>query len=133
MAVNHQNLSTNLQRILRQYHEDITEDAHLAAKTTAEGAIDKIKASAEFGGQGLYLRSLKLRQEQGRRVYNFKYIIYAAAPHYRLTHLLENGHRIVSKNGVEHGRSRDFPHWIYGHRFVQDKFPEILRDLIERR
>lgn len=133
MAVNHQNLSTNLQRILRQYHEDVTEDAHAAAKTTAEGAIDKIKASAQFRGRGTYLGSLKLRQEQGRTVYKFKYIIYAAAPHYRLTHLLENGHRIVSKNGVEHGRSRDFPHWIYGHRFVQDKFPEILRDLIERR
>lgn len=133
MAANHRNLSTNLQHILRQYQEDVTEQAHTAAKTTAEGAIVKIKSSAQFRGRGTYLGSLKLRQEQGRRVYKFKYIVYAAAPHYRLTHLLENGHRIVTRKGVEVGRSRDFPHWVHGHRFVQEKFPEILRDMIEGR
>ena len=55
-----------------------------------------------------------------------KRVIYVKDPHYRLTHLLENGHAL--RTG---GRTRRFPHFADGQAFVDENGEKILTKKLE--
>lgn len=122
--------SMDLRRILNQYQEDVTADAMRAAKEVAEESVQVIKNAATFGGTGAYLSSLDVLQEQGRTPYEFKFIVHSYMP--QLTHLLENGHKIVKK-GFTVGQTRKFPHWTEGQKYIAEKLPQRIAELVERR
>lgn len=120
-----QDFSARLSEMLQQYSDDISAKAAEAAEQTAKETVRHIKSAAQFGGTGKYVRSLKIKNTAERRHGNFKFTVYSAAPYYRLTHLLENGHAIVKK-GIKVGETRSFPHWAAGQDFVVRRFPELL-------
>ena len=73
-----------------------------AAKKAADYTVRELKAKSPKGATGRYAKSWKTKaQDGGQVVYNDK--------HYRLTHLLENGHDIVH-DGKKVGRAKAYPH-----------------------
>lgn len=91
--------------------------------------MDKeIRAHAVFRrGSGAYLKAFQIKtvfeDEQNKRVrWQVK------APHYRLTHLLEYGHRIVDRNHRLHGTTKPIPHIAYGEALAQKRLPELIEE-----
>lgn len=109
-------------RITIDQFEECVEETLLAyARDTQEGVVEAVhesavtvasevqKAITEAGIQGTeYKNSIEVRDEKGRM--KGKSIVWSPA-HYRLTHLLENGHNLVYFGHDTNKRTRAFPHW----------------------
>ena len=90
-------LLVNINKVLAQYTSDVNMTIQSVVDTTARDAAQKLRAtSPRAPGGGDYAKSWAVKKERGRAV------VYSRAPHYRLTHLLENGHDIV-RNGKKIG------------------------------
>ena len=89
---------------------------------------DEIKAHAVFRrGSGAYVKAFQTKtvfeDEQNKRVrWQVK------PPHYRLTHLLERGHRIVDVNHRLHGTTKPIPHIAYGEALAERRLPELIEE-----
>lgn len=92
---------------------------HKTAEETAE-----IVAAAAPVRTGAYSRSITYGEPKrsGRK---YTETVYADAPHYRLTHLLERPH--ATRNG---GRTRAFPHWSTGEEGIIPRFIKNLKELL---
>lgn len=92
---------------------------HKTAEETAE-----IVAAAAPVRTGAYKGSITYGEPKrsGRK---YTETVYADAPHYRLTHLLERSH--ATRNG---GRSAAFPHWKNGASDLIARFIKNLKELL---
>lgn len=83
-------LLVNINKVLAHYTSDVNMVIQSVVETTARDAAQKLRAtSPRAPGGGEYAKSWAVKKERGRAV------VYSRPPHYRLTHLLENGHDIV--------------------------------------
>lgn len=87
-AIDYSKLSSEVQKALESYQEDIQEIVTEEAKKAAQGAITELKETSPKL-TGAYSKDWKSKTEAGRR--STKTTVYNAK-HYRLTHLLEFGH-----------------------------------------
>lgn len=73
--------------------------------------------------KGAYRRSwtCKIEKERGK----FTVTVYVKGKHYRLAHLLENGH--LNRDGTT--RSKEFPHISIANKHAQEKIDKLLEDL----
>jgi hypothetical protein len=94
-----------LQEFLDQLGIDIDENMKVCTEMAAKGAVKQLKRSSRAAfGNGPYAKSwAKKKTRDG-------WVVYSRAPHYRLTHLLENGHYVVDRNGVMRGYKEGKPH-----------------------
>ena len=96
-----------------------------AAKQAADITVKRLKSTSPKGATGRYAKSWKAKaQDGGQVVYNEK--------HYRLTHLLENGHDIVS-NGKKVGHAKAQPHIKPAEQEGIETFEAIVRYEFDRR
>lgn len=87
-----------LQEFLDQLGIDIDEEMTVCTEMAAKGAVKQLKRSSrEAFGNGPYAKSWSRKKTADG------WVVYSKAPHYRLTHILENGHEVVDRNGVSHG------------------------------
>lgn len=117
MEIDH--LAAAIQAELAKYSEEVSETVDKAVEKVAKDTAEDIRenASAAFGGTGAYARSWAQKKQGKIRV------VYSKAPHYRLSHLLENGHAKVNGGRVP-GRPHISP--------AADKAAKELPRLIER-
>lgn len=95
-----------------------------AAKTAADSTAKLLKSTSPKQS-GKYARGWKVKaQDGGYVVYNDK--------HYRLTHLLENGHDVIV-NGKKVGRAKAYPHIKPAEQEGIKDFEQEVRKQIERR
>ena len=111
-------------KALTEYSEEVAEDVDRAAKKTARQTARELRSgSATPERHGDYKKSWSSK-EQGKA----DYVVYAKAPHYRLTHLLEKGH--AKRNGK--GRTKAFPHIGPAEDRAVAMFEQELKREIER-
>jgi hypothetical protein len=112
--------------MLSRYTEDITIGIQKIAGDVGKETKDKVKEGiATQGIKGSkYKKSWTVKVEKGREFVHVT--VHASKPHYRLTHLLENGH--ATRDG---GQTRKFKHIAPASEFAKAEFKARVEKLIE--
>lgn len=92
-----------INRILAQYTNDVNKDVDAVMKEGAQNASKTLQRESP-ADEGDYAKSWSWKQEKKTG----NYVVYNK-DHYRLTHLLENGHDIVAW-GKKVGHVKAHPH-----------------------
>lgn len=113
-----------------EYTEEIRETVeegiiYIGQEATAEiRAIAPVyEGSNKNTSKGAYKRSWTYRVDRERGKINVT--VHAKSPHYRLTHLLENGH--LNRDGTT--RSKAIPHISIVNNLAEKKVDKLLEDL----
>lgn len=117
-------LLVNINKVLAQYTSDVNMTIQSVIDTTARDAAQKLRAtSPKAPGGGDYAKSWAVKKERGRAV------VYSRAPHYRLTHLLENGHDVV-RNGKKVGHVNPQVHIKPVEEWTQEEIQKRLEEAL---
>lgn len=107
--------------ILKEYADDVYDDVKDIVDDVTVEALGILKDAAPVGKgkrAGEYKKALK-KKKVSETPTNKTNVLYAEAPHYRLTHLLENGH--ATRNG---GSTEPQEHFGKADKFINDELPE---------
>lgn len=125
------NLAEAINEEVAKYGKAIKEETKKLIRDAGKRALEETKARAPVR-TGDYQKSIRVTYNQKEAGVistgeSAGYaLIYAQAPHYRLTHLLENGHAL--RQG---GRARAFPHWSYGEQAAEETLDQLPKRLEE--
>lgn len=126
-AIPPEQLPTALSTILLEWADNQEKIFFEAIDEAGEACIKKIEEGLWQGhgvNTGNYRKSFRLASEQPEK--HHKYVTwYAEAPHYRLTHLLENGH--LTRDGMR--RTKPVKHIKYGRQIAEQVLEERLAGL----
>ena len=111
---------------LEEYAGLVGADVDVAVDKTAKDAMKKVAKGGDFKGTGAYRKSIAQKKLKGSSLIRRR-VVYARAPYYRLTHLLEYGH--ATANG---GRTRAFPHWEPAEEQAATEFVNTLKEELNR-
>ncbi|MCL2517992.1 MAG: hypothetical protein FWF15_05460 [Oscillospiraceae bacterium] len=110
---------------LKDYSDDVAEGTHKAVDKVSKMVMAEINANITFQQRtGDYVKSFSIKKSFEDK-YNKRNTWHVKAPHYRLTHLLEHGHR--TRNG---GMTRAFPHIKYGAELARRELPALMEKVI---
>lgn len=101
-VINCEQLAVEIQKQLKEYTEDIRENVWETAINVSGKAVKKLKA-------GSPKRTGKYAKNWTRSTDNFGVVIHEKGEEYRLTHLLEKGHQLMS-GGRKVGEVQAKPH-----------------------
>lgn len=123
-------LEAAVSKALSEYFDGIKEATDEAVTKVAKSTVKEIRKNAKDQfprGTGEYAKSWAQRKANGKD-YKIKptRVVYSKAPHYRLTHLLENGHAKV--NG---GRVPGRPHIAPAEQKAQQELEREIQSWIE--
>lgn len=129
-SINIDQLADEVVKALEDFRDitvDVMKDAvDRTAKETVEDIRGNIESSGIKGG-GKYRKSWAAKKDAGARGrYAYAKVVYARAPHYRLTHLLEHGHAKISG-----GRVPAYPHVKTAEESAQERLAQYIKDGIE--
>lgn len=120
-------LDKAIKKILDEYGDEVKQTLDETTKAVSTKGKNKVKDAAPVGVRnGKYKKSISLKKTKGD-LNTVEYKIYAKAPEYRLTHLLEKGHAI--HNGT--GRTKKYPHWSKGQEYIEENFEKEFKERIE--
>ncbi|HAO61552.1 MAG TPA: hypothetical protein DCQ90_06450 [Erysipelotrichaceae bacterium] len=111
---------------LESYSQDVADVCKLEVDKVAAEVNAEIKAHVTFEEPtGKYVKAFRIKTTEDTK-FNKTNVWHVAKPHYRLTHLLENGHAL--RNG---GRSKAFPHIAYGEILAKKRLVQLMKGAIE--
>lgn len=120
------NISKQLQEILKNYSDEVVEVTTRTLSEVGDHAVERLHTAGDFRNRsGKYRRSFTKTTEEGRTFTGV--IVHARPPHHRLTHLLENGHRV----GKTDKRTRAYPHISIVNDEAQDEAVKKIIEAIE--
>lgn len=124
-------LSKEITDILNSYSDEVREVVDATTQQEGYKAVSRVKRAIDGAGikGNKYKKSIAAKSEKGR-LYN-TVTIHARAPHYRLTHLLENGHVIRNKYGT-YGRTKARPHWEVAEKETVEAYTESIISAVEK-
>lgn len=114
----------------REYAEAITEKVGEGIENIGMETVREVKELSPVSDgndksipKGAYRRSWTCKIEKNRG--KFTATVYVKGKHYRLAHLLENGH--LNRDGTT--RSREFPHISIANEHARKKVEKLLEEL----
>lgn len=116
-----------------EYSEEVIEAVDAATWETANKAKNQVIKNIDSAGinSRKYKKAISARTFKEGRIGTQTGLVFVKAPHYRLTHLLENGHVIKNANG-SYGRTKARPHWEPAQKKLETDYPNAVRDKIEK-
>ncbi len=124
MAVEIGKLSDALVEELKKYTMYVAQRVKDAADETANELLTNIRREAPKR-TGKYKRAMSIKTKS-ETAYEKRNIWYVKKPRYRLTHLLENGHR--NRNS---GFTRAYPHIRDKEQAAKELFEEKVKEIIK--
>lgn len=121
--INIDQLANEIAEGLKEYSQDVVEKVNISSEHIGKEAVKKLKGTSPKK-YGDYAKSWTMKTEPEVGQPN-KRIIHVKKPHYRLTHLLENGH--VKANG---GRVEAIPHIRPAEQEVIKQFTQEVEEAI---
>lgn len=89
-------LSNQITRAIEQYSDNVKTDIAAGMKDVASEALTRVKAGSPYR-TGKYRRGWKITEKNAAGVVGFE--VHQSSRQARLTHLLEDGHRMRNKKG----------------------------------
>lgn len=115
-----------MKQTFKKFGTVTTEDVSVAAKYAAKEALQTLRDTTPYkSGTGKYKRSFTAETAY-RDTYSYGMRIGARGPYYRLTHLLEKGHRLRGGSG----KTRSYPHIAPAQEAADKAFEEKIKELI---
>lgn len=121
-------LESSLQEFLDEFGRDCTEAMAKVVKQTSSDLAKDLKSSSPVR-TGKYASSWKSKKT-GENLGNVEYTVYSTKP--GLPHLLEFGHRKVSRSGRVLGTTPAKPHIASAAERAEENFEKHLREAIEK-
>lgn len=115
-----------MKQTFKKFGTVTTEDVSVAAKYAAKEALQTLRDTTPYKSRtGNYKRSFTAETAY-RDTYSYGMRIGARGPYYRLTHLLEKGHRLRGGSG----KTRSYPHIAPAQEAADKAFEEKIKELI---
>lgn len=108
-------ISKDLAKIMADYTDSVKQEINEIVDDVGNEATAMLKGKAprkKGKGGGKYRRSITV--ELNKKDGNSGFTVFAKAPHYRLTHLLESGHRTRLKTGQYGTKAHTSPQPHFG-------------------
>jgi len=116
---------------LKQYTDSVTQGVLKAVEEAANEAVPQLKAASpvkKYGkNAGRYAKNWKAEKRTGSTSTRLLYSVHNRTD-YQLTHLLEHGHKIIGRDGKQHGFVAARPHIAQ----VNEATQKSLQEKIER-
>mgnify|MGYP006883348967 CR=1 FL=1 len=115
-------LDSTVSAVLEEYSSEVYAATCRAVDTTAKAADREIRRHITFRDRtGDYRRAFSMRKTGNKGTSTYMKTWYVKDPHWRLTHLLENGHK--NRDG---SWTRGYPHIVYGDKLAQGMLQEEI-------
>jgi hypothetical protein len=124
-AIRPDQLVDEIMRVLRDYTSDVVDGINVAGDQIAKDGVKELKATSPKD-TGDYAKSWRVKR-QARPGQLSRFVVHVAAPHYRLTHLLEHGH---AKRGG--GRVAPKVHIAPVEKTLVDEYVRAVEEAIKR-
>ena len=121
------NLAKSIERELSIYHEDVNEKLREVTRQSMADLVRKTRATAPKGKRGLFRKAIAgdfSGLARGKR--KVSALWYVKKPHYRLTHLIVNGH--ATKDG---DRTRANPFLVNALGEVLPEYEKEIKEVLE--
>lgn len=116
--------------ILKEYNADTIKGMKAAAKGAIEQCDKEIRDHITFNQiTGNYVRNFETLQTDDTP-YSTEYAWHVKAPEYRLTHLLEKGHKTRRKKSGK-TRTKAYPHIKHGYKIARAQFEKELAEVVK--
>lgn len=124
-------LSATVEALLKEYGEDVYEVMDASVEEVTDEATEKLQAINHWAkdGSGAYAGSWTNDTVRKTRVSTAKVV--HNEEHYRLTHLLENGHVIKNGTGRTFGKTGKYPHIAPVNDWANEELPKVVRQKVE--
>lgn len=111
MNITAEKLQDTIQDLVATYCTEVQDAQNAVIQEVCDECVEELKRTSPVGngkGRGQYARNWKHKVTLNR-ARQYVETVYNQGQ-YRLTHLLEYGHDLVSKNGKLYGRTKAIPH-----------------------
>ena len=123
--------------ILNEYKTEVAEASYQAVVAEGKDLVKDLRSrvdQAGIKGTGAYKKSFAIKSEKkllgNTLVIGGTVVVYAKSPYYRLTHLLEHGHKIVSKSGKVTGTTKAYAHWAPAEKKAVESLEKRINEII---
>ncbi|MCQ2911888.1 MAG: hypothetical protein MJ244_06825 [Clostridia bacterium] len=129
MKISPDKLQKEISKQLTFYNKEVAKDIKKAVEDVANETKDVIDSHITFNNRtGDYKNAMNVKTvKESEFVIEKKW--YVEAPHYRLTHLLEKGHK--KRNGKT-PKTRAYPHIKYGDQYAKKELPKRIEEVIRK-
>lgn len=115
-------LSDTISDVLSDYNDEVVRYQKETVDEISKETHKIVKRHAPVGRRGKYKKSIKVKNVY-ESLTEKRNVIHVEKPEYRLTHLLEKGHK---KRGGK-GKTKTIPHFIHGQDYIEKNYENRIK------